>query len=379
MWFFTVEYINDQFTNIQLTSDTWKKLHCRIPLRTSSCQRMNHLNTIREQRIGASPVPDMMDPQNIYLSHPGNRTTPGRQGQPPEAITYSNSREAQYLAGSIFPQNPPLPGQMPARGRATHGQHTPFQHPAGTPGPQTWPGMAQHTQGPRNTQPLPGNPSNPSGHTSKQFQWNLSFQSFSTFDLKKFTVEEAKTLGTIQILIGLMHIFSAVNYWMYTANILGNSGYLIWGGIAFVVSGSLSVWIAKDPNPCVVNVSVGANIISAICSLLGICITITDLININRRFICTCTFTVSPTIFPFSLLEFILTCAVSFWGFKDVCWNQVWISRPEPGTASAYPARAATMPVNVNTGPANVSNHQTHITNPPASFPYPSSTPLDVP
>ncbi|XP_054999786.1 membrane-spanning 4-domains subfamily A member 18 [Sorex araneus] len=356
----------------QLLGDNW--VFQKLRLWSNEEVEEMPLNAVGEQRVGASRVPAVMDSQNIYLSHPGNHRTPGSQGQPLEPADYSNSREAQRLAGTIFTRTPPLPGQVPAGGRATHGQSPPSQHPAG---PHAWPGTTQHTQGPGNTQPVPGYPPNPSGNTSNQFQWNLSFPSFSTFDFKKFTIEEAKTLGAIQILIGLMHIFSSINFWMYKYNLLGESGYMIWGGIAFVVSGSLSVYTEKDPNPCVVNVSVGANIVSAVCSLLGICIIITDMIYGTHHI--TSNISMSATLFPFSLLEFILSCELSYFGFQAVCWNQVWISSQGPGTAGAYPASAPTIPASVNTGPANVSSHQTRINNPPASFLYPTSTPPNVP
>ncbi|EHH56187.1 hypothetical protein EGM_05547, partial [Macaca fascicularis] len=42
------------------------------------------------------------------------------------------------------------------------------------------------------------------------------------------------------------------------------SGYPLWGGLSYIISGSLSVWAAKDPSPCVVNSSIILNIISSL-------------------------------------------------------------------------------------------------------------------
>ncbi|KAF7245421.1 Membrane-spanning 4-domains subfamily A member 15 [Varanus komodoensis] len=70
--------------------------------------------------------------------------------------------------------------------------------------------------------------------------------------LEKFLQAETKTLGAIQILIGLMHIgFGAVSL-AATRNsdfipLAAIGGYPFWGGVFFIVSGSLSVAAEKNP------------------------------------------------------------------------------------------------------------------------------------
>lgn len=318
-----------------------------------------------EQYSRANRVPATMNKENIYLAHPGNPINPGNQGQPLGMNTYSNPRDPPHNAGLGLSQNP-------TGVRTTRGQSSPVQHP----GLQTQPGAGQYTQGSGNTRPLPAHPPNPSGHNSNQFQWNWSFQAFSTFDSRKFIDDETITLGAIQIIIGLMHILSSMSRELYRCAVLGYSGYLVWGGISFVVSGSLSVWTKKDPNPCVVNVNIGAHMVSAFFSLLGICILITDMI------VTPCFMFYSVTIFPFAILEFCLTCVVSCFGFQVLCWDHIWNTKARPRTSGAYPASTATpvnIPTNVTTIPANTSNRQAHITVPAANTPCPSNTPLNIP
>lgn len=277
-------------------------------------------------------------PQNIYLAQPGPPALPGSQGQLPGMTTYSNS-------GFLTPNA--------AGGRATPLQHAP---------------------GPGHPPPLPGHHPNPAGYTPKEFQWNLSFSSFSTFDSKKFIDDEAVTLGAIQILIGLMHVFSAINTQLYIQGVLGFSGYLVWGGVSFIVSGSLSVWTKKDPSPCVESVCVGANMVSAFFSLVGSCIILTDLI-LGSPALHT-GITISATVFPFSLLELCLSFVVSYFGCQTVYWSQIFITRAGPSSAAAYPA---TIPGRAATGPANLSHHQSHFPSAPANLHHPSSAARDVP
>lgn len=137
-----------------------------------------------EQDNRANRVPTMMIKENIYLAHPGNPINSGNQGQPLGMNTYSNPRDPPHNAGLGLSQNP-------TGVRTTRGQPSPVQHP----GLQTQPQAGQYTQGSGNSQPLPDHPPNPSGYTSNQFQWNWSFQAFSTFDSRKFIDDETITLG----------------------------------------------------------------------------------------------------------------------------------------------------------------------------------------
>ncbi|XP_068964676.1 membrane-spanning 4-domains subfamily A member 8-like [Petaurus breviceps papuanus] len=151
--------------------------------------------------------------------------------------------------------------------------------------------------------------------------------------------KEGKVLGAIQILIGLMHIgFGAV----LVPAIYGNyiaisflSGYPFWGGISFIISGSLSVSAQEAPvNPCKINGSLGMNIVSAIFSVVGIILFITEL-SINWRNDVYCDPNIyynychgvvsdsgkgiSGTLLIFSMLEFVIACILSHSGCRILC------------------------------------------------------------
>ncbi|KAJ6654153.1 hypothetical protein lerEdw1_007422 [Lerista edwardsae] len=84
---------------------------------------------------------------------------------------------------------------------------------------------------------------------------------------------------TIQIIIGLIHIgfggVEAVISTMYYVSVATIGGYPFWGGIFFIVSGSLSV--SSEKNPSVLKCNVGFNILSAIMALVGIILYVTEL------------------------------------------------------------------------------------------------------
>ncbi|KAM6158173.1 membrane-spanning 4-domains subfamily A member 12 [Rhynchocyon petersi] len=99
--------------------------------------------------------------------------------------------------------------------------------------------------------------------------------------------EEAKTLGAIQIIIGVMHVgFGIILGLMNTSigGVLGFgatsfiSGYNFWGGISFIVSGSLSIPASKMVSPCLIKGSLGMNIVSAIFSMIGVILLLVDMI-----------------------------------------------------------------------------------------------------
>nr|XP_034980041.1 membrane-spanning 4-domains subfamily A member 8-like [Zootoca vivipara] len=98
--------------------------------------------------------------------------------------------------------------------------------------------------------------------------------------MKKLVKMEAKTLGAIQILIGLIHIgFGSVSAvlctWLLTLATVG--GYPFWGGLFFIISGSLSVSAEKHATRCLVRCSVGMNITSAVMALVGIILYLVEL------------------------------------------------------------------------------------------------------
>ncbi|XP_032996790.1 uncharacterized protein LOC117041753 [Lacerta agilis] len=104
--------------------------------------------------------------------------------------------------------------------------------------------------------------------------------------LKKLRKVESKALGAIQIIIGLIFIGLGIieiilfgQYYFPFASIVA---YPFWGGIFFIVSGSLAVSAENYPNSTLVKVSVGMNITSAVMAFIGIVLYIVQLAKNNN-------------------------------------------------------------------------------------------------
>uniref|UniRef100_A0A2I2YWA3 Membrane spanning 4-domains A18 n=1 Tax=Gorilla gorilla gorilla TaxID=9595 RepID=A0A2I2YWA3_GORGO len=327
-----------------------------------------------EQVIGANSVPGIIAPDNVHVIQPSYPVASGSHLQPSEVTTYPISPKViQCDTGRANLQNLLVVNQNSAAGVQSQPIGYQRQYPVGTASLQMVPGVIQYTQGMTNLQTRPGDLQNPLNanpgltHTSNSSQWNTSFASFTSFNPKKFINEEVRTLGVsaIQILIGLTHIFSAINPVLYYyPSVTWLSGYPLWGGLSYIVSGSLSVWAAKDPSPCVVNSSISFNIISALFAFAGIFIIITDL---SLYYVTTYSKAVSGGLLPFALLEFILTCVVSHFGCQATCCRQFENVAVIPTVFSFNPANTTTSPVNATTGPVNATTSPVSATNGPVN------------
>eukprot|EP00073_Rattus_norvegicus_P043891 XP_017445969.1 PREDICTED: membrane-spanning 4-domains subfamily A member 18 [Rattus norvegicus] len=361
-------------------------------------------------------------PGNVRAIQPTYAVVSGGQEQPLQKATMhpASATVLQCNPGSANFQNPHVVIQNPAGMTGLQARPTGLQYPAGMASVQTAPGVIQYSPEMTSVQILPGDPQNPLNtvpgptQTSSHPQWNMSFMSFPEFNPKKFINEEVRTLGAIQILIGLFHVFSAFNphiYWNFS--VLGASGYLIWGGLSFIISGSLSVLAEKDTNSCVVNSSIGMNVISSIFSLTGILVIIIDLcfptpgisflmVSITTDWsqcffrarralhggflskkelqqnsstlktemppfpLCSMKVT-SGILLPFALLEFILTCVVSHFGCQAVCW-------PHFENMTVFPTMFGGNTVNTTTGPVSTTSP-----NSATNIPVQPTLPSDVP
>ncbi|XP_044799514.1 membrane-spanning 4-domains subfamily A member 18 isoform X2 [Bubalus bubalis] len=293
-----------------------------------------------EQGVGANTVSGVMAPGNVYMIQARNPVAPGSKGQPVGMATYLTSRATESDAGRANLQTPRVVIQNPAEVNATQDPPTALQHPTAVAGLQTPPGEIQYSLGTTDLQTQPGGPQNPPTcapgpmYTSNQFQWNMPFGSFFTFDPKKFIKDEVRTLG-------------------------------------FIISGSLSVEAEKDCSSCMVHGSIGMNVVSAIVSLAGVLLLIMDLyfsLTINVK-------TISGGLLPFVLLEFCLTCVVSHFGCQATCWNQ-FVNRTEvPTIVIANPANTPTGPFNATNGTTGYVNVITSSANPTS----PTNTTVTVP
>uniref|UniRef100_A0A8C5VXT2 Membrane spanning 4-domains A18 n=1 Tax=Microcebus murinus TaxID=30608 RepID=A0A8C5VXT2_MICMU len=291
-----------------------------------------------EQAIKANNVPGITAPSNVHVI----------QSKDP----VDSESHKQPLGVTTHPASSPVPQRDTGRANL----QSPLvvnQKPVGMAGLQPPPGGMQYTQGTANLQALPGGPQNPPDvfpgptHTSNPFQWNMSFGSFPIFDPKKFINEEVKTLGAVQILIGLTHFFAAINPALYiNRTMTGMSGYPVWGGLSFIISGSLSIWAEKDKSTCMVNGSIATNIISALTSLAGILLTIADLVHVKA---------IPGGLLPFALLEFILTCVVSHFGCQAVCCKKFGNTTAFSNVFGVNPANATTGPFNPSASPVNAT------------------------
>ena len=179
------------------------------------------------------------------------------------------------------------------------------------------------------------------------------------------TLKEGKALGAIQILIGLIHlglrsVMGTVLVGNYTA-VSFYGGFPFWGGIWFIISGSLSVLAEKHSrsSSCLLNSSVGLNIVSAIFSLVGITLFIVELI-INTPYI----YPVYDPHFPtwgrvpgmaisgllliFCLLEVFITSLSAHFGCQLTCYqtNSVGVVIP-----NVYVTNPAVIPEPENSPP----------------------------
>nr|XP_008114033.1 PREDICTED: membrane-spanning 4-domains subfamily A member 8 isoform X1 [Anolis carolinensis] len=175
--------------------------------------------------------------------------------------------------------------------------------------------------------------------------------------LQKLLKVETKTLGGIQIMIGLMHIglgcIAIVMSGRTYISVGAISGYPIWGGIFFIISGSLAVSSERYLNGSLVRCSVGMNITSAIMALTGIILYIADLIT-SRNFyyyydphasypyyyfsllsiLQSLHLTVGIVILLFSLLEFCITVSTAHFGCQAACCTNEPVTVFVPYTAN---------------------------------------------
>ncbi|XP_051821037.1 membrane-spanning 4-domains subfamily A member 15 isoform X1 [Antechinus flavipes] len=125
---------------------------------------------------------------------------------------------------------------------------------------------------------------------------------------------EPKALGTVQILIGLIYISFGSVLLMFRRGYVGmlfvDGGIPFWGGVCFIISGSLSVAAEKHHTSCLVKSSLGMNILNIIASFAATAILLMDFgvtnWDVGRGYLAVLTI--------FTILEFFIAVIATYFG-----------------------------------------------------------------
>ncbi|XP_020041483.1 B-lymphocyte antigen CD20 isoform X3 [Castor canadensis] len=113
---------------------------------------------------------------------------------------------------------------------------------------------------------------------------NLGRMSSVVSPMPSFFMRELKALGAVQIMNGLFHIALGgvlmIPMGVY-APICVTVWYPLWGGIMYIVSGSLSVAMEKSSRKSLVQVKIVMNSLSLFAAISGIILLIMDILNIK--------------------------------------------------------------------------------------------------
>ncbi|XP_027433643.1 membrane-spanning 4-domains subfamily A member 12 [Zalophus californianus] len=162
--------------------------------------------------------------------------------------------------------------------------------------------------------------------------------------------EEAKILGAIQIMIGLMHIgFGIILGFMNVVyrQVLGFasfafiSGYPFWGGISVIhYYCSLSILTSKKLSPSLIKSSLGMNIVSAFFAFIGVILLLIDVsINglPNQDYWAVLSGNgIAAMLIIFSLLEFYTNCTTAYFAKRAITKT----NRPVLVISSVYTANS---------------------------------------
>ncbi|XP_078239691.1 membrane-spanning 4-domains subfamily A member 15 [Pogona vitticeps] len=142
--------------------------------------------------------------------------------------------------------------------------------------------------------------------------------------MEKLLKADIKTLGAVQIMIGLIHIgFGSLSFIFVGAEYISLAtigGYPLWAGLSFIISGSFSVDAMRHLSISQVKCSVGLNITSAIITLFGISLYMVEFVlwQIWMHYAVT---GLHVLLFLFTLLEFCITVSAAHFGCQATCCN----------------------------------------------------------
>ncbi|KAM6160723.1 membrane-spanning 4-domains subfamily A member 15-like [Erethizon dorsatum] len=165
--------------------------------------------------------------------------------------------------------------------------------------------------------------------------------------METFLTGEPKALGTVQILVGLIHLgFGSVLLTVrrgHLGMLFIQGGIPFWGGSCFILSGSLSVAAERSHASCLVRSSLGTNILSAMAAFAGTAILLMDFgvtsWDVGRGYLAVLTI--------FTILEFFIAVVTTHFGCQATRTqaNTSVIFLPSAfGTDFAVPSPAASPP-----------------------------------
>ncbi|KAJ7992102.1 hypothetical protein DPEC_G00275070 [Dallia pectoralis] len=160
--------------------------------------------------------------------------------------------------------------------------------------------------------------------------------------LEKFPKRRPTALGTVQIVAGLVILLLGIVMAMDADSIGVFSGTFVWGSIVYVIAGSLTVAADNHLNKCLVNGSLGMNVVAAVVAMPAIvihsldtagltysCYNFSNSSNYNCQVYLVRSRGISGILVVLSLLEFILSICVSIIACNAVC--KCCQSEPEQG------------------------------------------------
>ncbi|XP_017336261.1 membrane-spanning 4-domains subfamily A member 4A [Ictalurus punctatus] len=149
----------------------------------------------------------------------------------------------------------------------------------------------------------------------------------------RFLKAEPKALGTVQIMIGLITLLFGIvlasDFSVALASVL--TGNLYWASIVYIIAGSLSVAAETKLHPCVVQGSLGMNVVSAVFSAVGIGVLITDFFLYHNCYTSECysfqarTKAISGVLLVFAVLQFIISISISVFACKATCCSETMV------------------------------------------------------